>query len=167
MAVVPAEFPITLSLAVTMSLLYLFTQHIFCTEPFRVPYAGQVDICAFDKTGTLTSDSTRVLGVYGVSSFGSSHSGEKGTNGKKEAETSKVAATESSRGPDLNGKRKMNFEGGQRGGEDHRVLPARKGKQGPRDDDTIGYQVRYLRLQSGEGFFYHLQEVQFHLLGVL
>ncbi|CBZ50641.1 putative cation-transporting ATPase [Neospora caninum Liverpool] len=70
MAVVPAEFPITLSLAVTMSLLLLFTQQIFCTEPFRVPYAGQVDVCAFDKTGTLTSDSMRVKGVYGVQTGG-------------------------------------------------------------------------------------------------
>jgi len=24
---------------------------IFCTEPFRIPLAGAVDVCCFDKTG--------------------------------------------------------------------------------------------------------------------
>lgn len=39
---------------------------IFCTEPFRIPVAGRVDICCFDKTGTITAENLVLEGVVGI-----------------------------------------------------------------------------------------------------
>lgn len=47
----------------TNSLAALAHSLVYCTEPYRISYAGRLDTICFDKTGTLTKDEMIFKGV--------------------------------------------------------------------------------------------------------
>jgi len=63
-SVVPPELPMQTAVAVNAAVFTLFRAAVFCTEPFRVPFAGKVTHALFDKTGTLTTDKLVCVGTW-------------------------------------------------------------------------------------------------------
>ena len=72
-SVVPQTLPVQMAAAVNFALMALMREGIFCTEPYRMPFAGKVTHCLFDKTGTLTSDELVPVGVINASDRDTSH----------------------------------------------------------------------------------------------
>lgn len=72
-SVVPPELPMELTMAVNASLSALQKYYIYCTEPFRIPLGGRIDVCCFDKTGTLTAEDLVFEGLAGFKSDDAHH----------------------------------------------------------------------------------------------
>ena len=62
-SIIPTDLPIELSLIIYNSLFFFESKKIVCIQSFRIPLAGEVDICCFDKTGTLTKDEFLMKGI--------------------------------------------------------------------------------------------------------
>ena len=71
-SVVPPELPMQMALAVNTALLALQRGGVLCTDPGKVPCAGEVSVCLFDKTGTLTTDQLQCKGAWAGSSVSES-----------------------------------------------------------------------------------------------
>ena len=67
-SVVPRQLPMQMAMAVNTALMALMKAGIFCTEPYRVPFAGKITHCLFDKTGTITTDQLVPVGIVNACS---------------------------------------------------------------------------------------------------
>ena len=64
--IVPVDLPVQLSLIMHKCISYFESKSIICTEPSKIPYAGNIDVCCFDLIGTLTKNEFNILGVINV-----------------------------------------------------------------------------------------------------
>merc|ERR1712091_561370 len=55
-SIIPPTLPMQLSISINTAIMNLTRKGIFCTEPYKLPSAGKINLCVFDKTGTITSD---------------------------------------------------------------------------------------------------------------
>lgn len=90
--VVPPSLPMQMAFAVHTALAALLKTGIFCTEPFRVPFAGRIGYCFFDKTGTLTSDQMVAVGIVSATSGKQAEKGAAVRDPKPCKEASTMAA---------------------------------------------------------------------------
>lgn len=65
---IPPDLPLQLNFQINSSLLALSRLKVFCTEPYRIQFAGMITCCCFDKTGTLTAEEYRLVGVDNTNS---------------------------------------------------------------------------------------------------
>ena len=92
-SVVPRQLPMQMAVAVNTALLALMKKGVFCTEPYRMPFAGKITHCLFDKTGTLTTDQLLPVGV--VNAGNSRDKDSKSADGTRAREVTKVANADS------------------------------------------------------------------------
>ncbi|KAK8898836.1 hypothetical protein M9Y10_001128 [Tritrichomonas musculus] len=65
---IPPDLPLQTNFQINSSLLALSRLKVFCTEPYRIQFAGMITCCCFDKTGTLTAEEYRLVGVDNLNS---------------------------------------------------------------------------------------------------
>ena len=65
-SIVPVDLPVQISLIMHRCISYFESKSIICTEPSKIPYAGNIDVCCFDLIGTLTTNEFNILGVINV-----------------------------------------------------------------------------------------------------
>lgn len=115
-SVVPRQLPMQMAIAVNTALMALMKNGLFCTEPYRVPFAGKITHCLFDKTGTLTTDKLVPVGIVNRSTAAAS--GSAGGGGSNICVGAAVQIFGLKSKPELNGQTgKVLGDNGKSGGE--------------------------------------------------